>query len=214
MTIAAGHAAPSLIIRSVDIGEKLLITGGYGLLVGRMAAMPAPHFTLVDLLILVSEGLAVAFVLLRRGSPDVSLDWTDWLIALIGSMMPLCVRPTISGTSLAAPAFAAILMLYGLGLLVWAKLTIRRSFGIVPANRGVKAGGPYRLVRHPMYAGYLLTYIGFFITNPSWWNAAVYVATIAVLVLRILREERLLGRDPAYRALMGRTGYRLLPPVF
>ena len=35
------------------------------------------------------------------------------------------------------------------------KVVLGRSFGLVPANRGIVARGPYLLVRHPIYAGYL-----------------------------------------------------------
>ena len=95
-----------------------------------------------------------------------------------------------------------------------AKLTLRRSFGVVAANRGVKASGPYRLVRHPMYAGYALTHVGFLLAGPTLWNLAIYGATLAIAVRRIIAEERVLRRDSAYRALADRVRYRLLPFVF
>ena len=50
----------------------------------------------------------------------------------------------------------------GLAVVIVGKMTLGRSFGVVPANRGVVVGGPYRLVRHPIYTGYLIT------TSRSW----------------------------------------------
>ena len=91
---------------------------------------------------------------------------------------------------------------------------MRRSFGVVAANRGVKASGPYAFVRHPMYAGYALTHIGFLLAGPALWNLAIYGATLAIAVRRILAEERVLMADPAYRALAEKTRYRLLPFIF
>jgi len=74
--------------------------------------------------------------------------------------------------------------------------------------------GAYRLVRHPMYLGYFLTHLGFLLTNPVLWNAAVYVAWTACQLYRIRAEERVLSGDTAYEALARRTRYRLVPFVY
>ena len=113
---------------------------------------------------------------------------------------------------IAAVCFLA--MLLGFLLQISAKLVLRRSFGLVAASRGVKIGGPYRLIRHPMYAGYLLTHVGFFLAHPSSWNFAVNSTALAAQCLRLLAEERLLREDPVYAAFMAKTGYRLVPLVF
>src|SRR3712207_5654835 len=106
------------------------------------------------------------------------------------------------------------LMLAGFMLQIAAKMTLRRSFGVVAANRGVKVGGPYRVIRHPMYAGYLLTQIGFLLTNPSVWNASIYAIALGFQISRILAEERVLSRDASYRAFTAAVPYRLAPGIF
>jgi protein-S-isoprenylcysteine O-methyltransferase Ste14 len=108
----------------------------------------------------------------------------------------------------------ALLALGGFALQISAKLTLRRSFGIVAANRGVKVGGPYRFVRHPMYAGYVMTHVGFLLHNPSLWNFGVYGLAFGCQVARILAEERVLLQDQGYRDFAARTRYRLLFGVF
>ena len=105
-------------------------------------------------------------------------------------------------------------MIAGFALQLSAKLTLRRSFGVVAANRGVKANGPYRLIRHPMYAGYALTHIGFLLAGPTLWNLAIYITVLTIAVRRIVAEERVLREDAAYRALVEKVRYRLLPWVF
>jgi protein-S-isoprenylcysteine O-methyltransferase Ste14 len=65
-----------------------------------------------------------------------------------------------------------------------------------------------------MYAGYLMTHIGFFLTHPSFWNFAIYAAALSAQCFRLLAEERLLKQDPAYEAFMTTTRYRLAPFVF
>ncbi|MFO1186535.1 MAG: methyltransferase [Alphaproteobacteria bacterium] len=105
-------------------------------------------------------------------------------------------------------------MFSGFAFQIWAKLTLRKRFGIVAANRGVQARGPYALVRHPMYAGYTITEIGFFLAHPSLWNGVVYMGAVSFQILRILAEERYLARDPAYGDLRTRVRWRLVPGVF
>ena len=103
------------------------------------------------------------------------------------------------------------MMIAGLAINVAAKLFLNRSFGVVAANRGVKRGGPYRLVRHPMYLGYIVTQFGFLLSGFSIANLALYLAAWTLQVLRIIEEERFLTRDPAYRNYRGKVRYRLIP---
>ena len=97
---------------------------------------------------------------------------------------------------------------------IGAKLSLQRSFGLVAANRGVKVSGMYVFVRHPMYAGYMMTHIGFFLFAPTLQNFAVYAATWTLLIMRVFAEERILSQDVTYREFQSRVPYRLLPGVF
>jgi len=101
-----------------------------------------------------------------------------------------------------------------MSLQVAAKLILGRSFGIIPANRGVRVVGPYRFIRHPMYAGYTRTHMGFLLVMPSATNAALYALAFSFQVSRIFREERVLFADPGYRAFAERVPYRLVPGLF
>lgn len=163
--------------------------------------------------ILVSEAVVVIMVIFRRFTNAVSLRPGDWALAFVGTMGPLLVKPTLEAGPV--PIFiCTLLMIAGLGLQFAAKMTLRRSFGAVAANRGVKVSGPYRFVRHPMYAGYLLLHIGFLLSNPSWWNAGIYLICQACQVGRILAEERLLQQDAKYRGFSAQVRYRLVPGIF
>ena len=161
-----------------------------------------------------SEALVALFILIRRPSVNVTQSGADWTLAFAATAGPLLARASSSGHPLIPQGSGVVLLLFGLALQVWAKLTLRRSFGIVPANRGVKADGPYRFVRHPMYLGYVTVHIGFLLLSPNLWNLVVYGVSFAIQIVRIRAEERLLGRDPAYAAFQARTRYRLLPGVF
>jgi protein-S-isoprenylcysteine O-methyltransferase Ste14 len=106
------------------------------------------------------------------------------------------------------------LMLVGFAMHVAAKLTLRRSFGVIAANRGVKLSGPYRLVRHPMYSGYILSQLGLVLSGPSLGNLGIVACLWGLQVCRIFAEERILRNDSDYRDLIRRTPYRLVPGMF
>jgi len=163
--------------------------------------------------VLLTEGAVVFFVLIRRRASTISVRLGDWLLAITATAAPLLILPgDASPEMLIVPG----VLLVALGTLfqLWAKLTLRRSFGIAPANRGVKVSGPYTVMRHPMYAGYLTTHIGMFMLYPSLLNLTIYVIGWWAQVLRLLAEERLLSEDEAYREFRQKVRYRLIPGVF
>lgn len=165
----------------------------------------------VNLISVASEALLVAFVLCRRAGA-VTTRLLDWVFAFAATILPLLVKP--GGAPLAPEIFCGLLMFVGLLLTIWAKLSLRRSFGVAAANRGVVVQGPYRWVRHPMYLGYLFVHVGFLLANPLLFNLALFATAYACQFARIYAEEKLLGEDPAYAALMSRVRFRLIPGVF
>ena len=197
----------------LDAVERVLLALLFGFLTWSIVGEFYRNGRPTDLLLVLSEGSALAFVLLRRRTEDVSRRPADWLLALVGTAGPLLARPA-DAVALAPPVAVFLLMLVGFVVQISAKLTLRRSFGIVAANRGVKVRGPYRLVRHPMYAGYMMTHVGFMLAHPTGWNLAVYVTAFAFQIGRILAEERLLSQDVAYRNFSLVVPYRLIPRVF
>ena len=166
------------------------------------------------LLLVIGEGLGVLLIVLRRPSATLSRHPLDWALSFGAVSAPLLLTTPAAAGTLVPSGLAAALMLAGLLLQIAGKLTLWRSFGLVPANRGVKTRGPYRVLRHPIYAGYTLTHVGFLLGFPSLPNALLYAAVLAVEVARLMREEAILKRDPHYRAYAARVRYRLLPGVF
>lgn len=89
-----------------------------------------------------------------------------------------------------------------------------RTIEIVEGQRVISTG-PYSIIRHPMYLGFLIMLL---LTPPalgSWRAMPVFLLYIPVMVLRILNEEKVLLRDlPGYREYCLKRPYRLLPYIW
>jgi protein-S-isoprenylcysteine O-methyltransferase Ste14 len=198
---------------ALDLFERAVVISFYAYLFSNMLPAFLANGDPADVIVLLSEGMVVLFILIRRTTDAVSFKLLDWAVALGGTAAALLVKPFLGG-SFAPIWISTLLMLAGLGMQVSAKIFLNRRFGLVAANRGVMIAGPYRLVRHPMYAGYLLTFLGFWLANPSLWNLAIYAIAVSALIYRVQAEETILGRDQAYRAFAAAVPYRLVPRVF
>jgi protein-S-isoprenylcysteine O-methyltransferase Ste14 len=173
----------------------------------------ASQVVIGDIMLLITETAVIVFVLFRRQAKSLSLRLNDWFLAFSASCLPLFARPNHTVPHLWDTA-AVPLTVLGLAMILCAKLTLGRRFGLVAANRGICDVGPYRLVRHPIYFGYLMLHVGFFMLNPTIWNFVVFAAFYAVLIPRIFAEERLLSQDEQYKSYMGRVRFRLVPGLF
>lgn len=195
--------------RILDRTEQVLITVLFVWLVYRVIESQNTYAPLL----LISEAAVVIFTLIRRPTADISLRLGDWLLAVTATAAPLLIQPGLDVLPALAP-LGVMLVLGGNVFQALAKLSLRRSFGIAPANRGIKADGLYRYVRHPMYAGYLVVHIGVLILMPSVINLVIYAIGWWAQILRLRAEEDLLSQDPAYVAFKEKVRYRLIPGLF
>jgi protein-S-isoprenylcysteine O-methyltransferase Ste14 len=75
--------------------------------------------------------------------------------------------------------------------------------------------GPYRYVRHPMYAGMIFYLLGAPLLFGSWWGLLWGLALLGLFAIRILIEERTLKKElQGYREYTVRVRYRLVPLVW
>lgn len=213
MNLARSEPTVSGLPRLLDLFERVLLLSLYSWLVTRIVSAYANSGDLTTLLLLPSEGLILVFLLLRGAPTRISQSWSDWMVALGATACPMLVVPAVS-PALIPPAAGASLMLAGLIIQLYAKLSLGRRISCVPAYRGLVVSGPYRFVRHPMYAGYLVGHGAFLLANPSVWNLLVYSASILLQVTRILAEERLLEADPEYEQYRRKVRHRLVPGLF
>jgi protein-S-isoprenylcysteine O-methyltransferase Ste14 len=214
MDTAAPAARPQLLAallrpRVLDRVEQVVILAMWAVFAWRMIQSPNGYAPLV----MISETAVMLFTLIRRPTQAISLRPGDWMLAFTATIAPLLIVPTADPSVMLAP-LGVFLLFLGNCWQAYAKLILRRSFGIAPANRGIKITGPYRFMRHPMYAGYLAVHIGVLAVMFSWWNLLIYAIGWAAQIKRLLAEERLLSEDADYRAYAAQVRWRLIPGVF
>lgn len=198
--------------RLAELGARAGISALFVLLAVSIGREFAATGHLTGLLLLVSEALVVLLTVVRRRATIVDRSWAARMIATISIVGVPFIRPT--GGGLVADLATAAVSVLGLMVIITGKLTLGRSFGLMPANRGIVCRGIYTLLRHPIYAGYVVTHAAFLVAHPSAWNLAVLLVSDTALMIRSIYEERTLARDPEYAAYMTRVRWRVVPGVF
>ena len=196
-----------------DLLARAVVCALFGLLSANLLTDFVQTQRLTGLLLLVSESLVVILTVLRRRASIVDRSPAAAVVTSISLAGPVLLR-TAQSPGLVPDLVTAMVSAIGLIIVIAGKIALGRSFGIAPANRGVVIAGPYGIVRHPIYAGYVLTHIAFAFAYPTVWNIALVVLTDGALMVRALYEERVLASDGAYQTYCRRVAWHLLPGVF
>jgi protein-S-isoprenylcysteine O-methyltransferase Ste14 len=137
-----------------------------------------------------------------------------WFIAI-----GLDRRMHASEVPVALQALGLIMLVLSFGFILW---VMRENSFAAPViklqtERGhrVISTGPYAWVRHPMYSGTVLFFVGMPLLLGSWWGVALSPLFIVLFAIRAGIEERaLLAGLPGYADYAARVRYRLLPGVW
>ena len=158
--------------------------------------------------------IAVAF-LIRRPLVRQSEGWAPRAIAYTATFLipAFCFFSSLWQPGWMKPShslpFMAGVVLWNVGtyLGLWSLVRLRRSFSIVPQARALVTGGPYRIVRHPIYTSYLLEYAGVALSHLNPATTAVFLAWLAAAIVRVSYEERtLVAAFPEYVDYKRRVG--------
>lgn len=152
------------------------------------------------LLLAVQAGMAACLLVFHKRT-DNPAPWTRHALAWLCALLPLALR--VRGT--AWPSVPGLL------IALWALWALGDSFSVAPEDRGLVRRGPYRFVRHPMYAGEILACLGAVMVSRSVWNGLVLCALCALLFVRVAWEERALE---GYDAYANGVRWKLVPGVW
>ena len=151
--------------------------------------------------------------LIRRPARTVSRRWGDWALAFGGTFGGVLFRPAGAHPQWGV-SIGLVVQLVGLAICVASFLALGRSFGFVAADRGLVRRGPYAVVRHPIYASYLLLQLGYVLQSISLRNALVMVFASGCNVGRAVVEDRVLATNDGYGSYRNQVRWRLFPRVW
>lgn len=183
-------------------------------------------------------GLASAVLIIRqdpqlmreRMRGPIQSQQKPWDKALLTVVMVLCIAMFIVAGLDAVryrishmPVWLEVLGAAGIALGIYMFHVVMRTNSYATAvvrvqdERGhqVISTGPYAFVRHPMYSGAILYFLGIALLLGSWYAAGIAVLLIALFCLRAVWEEQtLIDELPGYAAYAERVRYRLIPGVW
>lgn len=156
----------------------------------------------------------MGLLVLIRVPPRTAMVTPSTLLATGASIVvPALMRPEQPSDGLLAGA-AIVVELLGVTLGQLSRIYLGRRFALLPADRGIVTGGPFRFVRHPIYAGWLLLSIGYVMAFPAIRNGLIVMVTLPFILWRIVQEETLLSADPDFCDYQARTRWRLIPGIY
>jgi protein-S-isoprenylcysteine O-methyltransferase Ste14 len=166
--------------------------------------------------------------LLRRrlsAGPTAEKEKAQKIVMLIASagFIALLVVPALdhrfgwSSVPLYAIVAGEILTALGFYLifLVYKENTFTSAIVEVAPDQKVISTGPYAIVRHPMYVGGTLLFVGTALALGSYWGLVALLGMMPALIWRLLDEERLLKTNlPGYIEYCRKVRWRLVPGIF
>ena len=115
----------------------------------------------------------------------------------------------------AAPVAVGEILIFSGGVMgLVSTLSLGKCFGILPVYRGIRTKAAYQLIRHPIYASYILLDSGIVIAFPSWDNGLIFCIAIMLFVLRIRYEEEVLEQASEYQAYQKKVKFKLIPLIY
>jgi protein-S-isoprenylcysteine O-methyltransferase Ste14 len=151
---------------------------------------------------------------LRRPAKRITSNLWFWLLAFVNTYFPAAILPFMDrGRPLISPLLTNVISITALLFTVWARLSLGRNIGFVPAQREIVTEGAYRYVRHPIYTGLMLSFLAVALRIYSPRNVTLLAIGIFWMLIKSLVEESFLRADPQLRGLLG-AGTSALDSVF
>jgi protein-S-isoprenylcysteine O-methyltransferase Ste14 len=209
--------------RRLDVGRLIMVPPFAGIVVADAFSLedgghtgPAAVLRSVGILLTVAFYVLAICCYLRRGPAVATSDSvTAHAAAITATWLPLAL-PLLHGapSGQERQALADALLICGMVWAVWSLRYLDRNVSVLAQARTVVARGPYRWVRHPLYAGEIVAALGIAIAADSYPALALWIALCGLQIYRAVREEQvLLQACPAYRSYRSRTA-ALVPGVF
>jgi protein-S-isoprenylcysteine O-methyltransferase Ste14 len=191
----------------------LFVTLGYAACYRAWHAWTANNRDFIAIAFFTDTVVMLLIILFRQKHRAINGNLFQQAVALVAFFSGIALDEHQT-SSLVLVDIARGMMLVTLVLSMICMLNLGRSFGILIAARTIKTGGPYAIVRHPIYATDISLRVAFILQNHSAYNITIAVVSIMAYVYRAILEERFLSQFPEYRDYAQRVRYRFIPGVF
>ena len=153
------------------------------------------------------------FLVVRKKPERITLNPLFWIIAFAGAHWHFLygIFRAVSGIPVAPIWLTHFLSVAGGLLFIWARVSLGRNFGMVPAQRDIVTGGAYRWVRHPIYTSSFLLGLSYHLSNCSIPILLIWSMGLLVMVTKALMEEHFLAGVPEYQNYRSKVRYRFIP---
>jgi len=157
--------------------------------------------------------ILVVTMIIRRPPKRVTPNPWYWLLAFVATYWQILVLGQLQqGHALVANWITDAIAILGLLIVIWARLSLGRNIGFVPAQRELVNSGAYAYMRHPVYTGGFLTSLAFLLRAYSLQNAVLLgLGVFWFIPVKSLVEENFLRADPQYAEYMRRVRARWIP---
>jgi protein-S-isoprenylcysteine O-methyltransferase Ste14 len=143
----------------------------------------------------------------RWGSPRLAVIFLAVVLVTLGSRSGLASHQRFWTVTSPLSVLATSLVVLGAAFAIWARLTIGANWSgsvTLKQDHELIVGGPYRVVRHPIYTGLLAMGIGTVIMSAEPFGLLALGVAMAVLAVKIPQEEKLMTETfpdqyPQYR---------------
>jgi protein-S-isoprenylcysteine O-methyltransferase Ste14 len=157
--------------------------------------------------------LVTGAFLLRRQETGAKQSIKTILITTSHILCPLLFRIEL-GQSTTLNTVSASLILIGAAISGFALIDLWDCFGLLPCYRGIQKSGLYRIVRHPIYFGYMIAASGGLLLSPTIRNGVIFTVFSLLSLTRISLEESHLSQTTSeYKEYQTTVKYRLIPGV-
>jgi protein-S-isoprenylcysteine O-methyltransferase Ste14 len=157
--------------------------------------------------------ILVGTMIIRRPPKRVTPNPWYWLLAFVATYWQILVLSLLQqGRPVAANWITNTIAILGLLVVIWARFSLGRNIGFVPAQRELVRRGAYAYMRHPVYTGGLLTSLAFVLRAYSLENLLLIgLGVFWFIPVKSMVEEDFLRADPQYAEYMRTVRARWIP---
>ena len=158
--------------------------------------------------------ITIATMVLRRAPQRVTPNPIWWLLAFVatyGSLFWATFAP--AGRPLVPNAITNAMSIVSVVIVIYARLSLGRNIGFVPAQRSIVRSGAYGYVRHPIYTGLFLAWVSLVLRLYSPTNLGLFITICTLYVIKSIVEEGFLRQDRGYAVYMSQVRYRFIPGI-